>query len=66
MWQKKNLNKIIIWIFLWTAIWSLWFFSKTKKWKNFFKKIKDDISLWINEMEKTFEKLNKKNDKKKK
>jgi len=66
MWKKKKINKIIVWIFLWTAVWWLWFFSKTKKWKSFFNKITDDVKLWINEMEKTFEKLTKKDVKKKK
>lgn len=66
MWKKKDLNKIIVWVFLWTAIWWLWFFSKTKKWKSFFKNIKNDIILWIKEMGDSFQKLIKKDDKKKK
>ncbi len=64
MWKKKNLNKIIIWTFLWTAIWWLSFFSRTKKWKSFFNNTKKDLKLWIKEMKKTFEKLIKKNEKK--
>jgi len=66
MWKKKNINKIIIWTFLWTAIWWLWFFSRTKKWKNFFRKLQDDVKLWLNDMKKTFQNLIKKNVKKKK
>lgn len=64
MWKKKNLNKIIVWIFLWTAIWWLSFFSRTKKWKSFLKNIKKDLNLWIKEMQKTFDNLTKKNEKK--
>ena len=63
--KKKNLNKILIWAFLWTALWWLGLFSKTKKWKSFFKKLKDDIKLWLNEMKNTFQSLIWKNDKKK-
>jgi hypothetical protein len=66
MWKKKNINKIIIWAFLWTAIWWLWIFSRTKKWKNFFRKLQDDVKLWLKDMKKTFQNLIKQNAKKKK
>jgi len=38
-----NINKILVWLFLWTAIGWLWFFSRTKRWRNLFKKILNDI-----------------------
>lgn len=61
----KKINKIAIWIFLWTTIWSLWFFSKTKKWKNFFKNFVNNIKLWLKEMKKTFNKILRKKNKRK-
>jgi len=64
MW-KKNLNKVLIWLFLWTAIWWAGVFAKSKKWKKFFSKVKDDLSLGIGEMKKFFVDLKKKYDKKK-
>ncbi len=66
MWKKKNINKIIIWAFLWTAIWWLWFLSRTKKWKTFFRKMQDDVKLGLKDMQQIFQNLIKKNVKKKK
>ena len=63
--KKKNLNKILIWIFLWTAIWGLWVYSKTKKGKSFFQKLKADIKLWLNELKLTINNLINKNNEKK-
>lgn len=63
--KKKNLNKVLIWAFLWTALWWLGLFSKTKKWKSFFSKIKNDIKLGLSEMKKTFQSLISKDDKEK-
>jgi len=65
MWNKKNLNKVLIGAFLWTALWWLWLFSRTKKWKNFFQKIQSDVKLWFDELKKTINNLTKKNAKKK-
>ena len=64
--DKKKLNKIIIWVFLWTAIWWAWAFASSKKWKSFFKKVKEDIKIWVNEMKNFFHDLKKQYAKKKK
>ncbi len=66
MWKRKNINKIIIWAFLWSAIWWLWFFSRTKKWKTIFKGLQGDIKLWLSDLKKTFQNIIKKDAKKKK
>ena len=64
--KKKNLNKVLIWVFLWTALGWIGVFSRTKKWKTFFQKVKMDIKEWFKEMKKTFWSLIKKYAKKKK
>lgn len=64
--DKKKLNKIILWVFLWTAIGWASAFATSKKWKNFFKQVKKDISSWFKEMKIFFQDLKKKYAKKKK
>lgn len=64
--KKKQVNKILVGIFLWTALGSIWALSRTKKWKKFFTVIKNDIKNWFKEMKSTFEKLKNKYAKKKK
>ncbi len=63
--NKKHLNKILVWIFLWTAIWGIRMFVKNKKRKKTLAKIKDDIILWFKEMKLFFDTLIKKYGKKK-
>ena len=64
--RKKNINKIIVGLFLWSAIWWLWAFSRTKKWRSFFWKLWIDIKMWLLDMKNTFQKIIKKNASKKK
>ena len=55
--KKFNLNKKIISLFLGTAIWSIFIFSKTKKWKNifiWFSNFKKDLSLGLKNMKRYF------------
>ena len=64
--DKKKLNKIIVWIFLWTAVgWVGMFATKNKKWKKIVKKIKQDVQLWLQEMKSFFASLKEKYVKKK-
>ena len=65
MWKKKNINKAIVWAVLWSAIAWIWLFSRTKKWKSFFQRLKSDVNLWLKEINKTIKKLINKNGKKK-
>jgi hypothetical protein len=66
MMDKKKLNKILVWIFLGTAIWWAGFFAtKSKKWKRLTKKITEDIKLGLKEMKSFFESLKNKYAKKK-
>jgi len=64
--NKKKLNKILVSAFIGTALWSIGFFVKTKKWKKLRKKIYEDIKLWLTEMKDFFSSLKNKNVKKKK
>ena len=64
--NKKKVNKILVWVFLWTALWWLGIFSRTKKWKSLFWKIKSDLKAGFKEMKITFQTLKKKYAKKKK
>ena len=63
--DKKKLNKIIIWIFLWTAIGWASAFASSKKWKSFLKQVKKDIKSGLKEMKNFFQDLKKKYAKKK-
>ena len=64
--DKKKLNKVLVWIFLWTAIWGAGLFAtKSKKWKKLTQKIKQDIQLWLKEMKSFFASLKEKYAKKK-
>jgi len=63
--DKKKLNKILVSAFIGTALWSIGFLTKTKKWKKLRKKFFEDIKLWLAEMKDFFSKLKKKNAKKK-
>ena len=63
--DKKKLNKILIWIFLWSAIWGAGAFATSKKGKSFFKQIKKDIRSGLEEMKNFFQELKKKYAKKK-
>lgn len=57
--SKKNLNKLIVWLFLWTAIWWLSFFWKRKKIQKLSKNLKKDLYMWLKDMKKTFENFKK-------
>jgi len=52
--KKKNVNKIIIWLFLWSAISGISFFIKSKKWRKKFNNLKKDFKSGIQNMKNTF------------
>ena len=64
--KKKKVNKVLVWVFLGTALGSIGLFSRTKKWKSLLSKIKSDIKAGFKEMKRTFQTLKKKYVKKKK
>ncbi len=63
--DKKQLNKILVWLFIGTAIGSATWLGKSKKWKWILKKINQDIKEWLKEMKNFFQTLKQKYAKKK-
>jgi len=53
---EKNLNKILIWAILGTTILGVAGASMTPKGKSLFKKMKDFVKWWLDEMKKSAKK----------